>query len=69
MGDAGHNRFRDPGCDFCQRTETQLGKQLKFLISADAPDHLFLKVVDAQLALGRDGSGKITQITLHQAAM
>lgn len=47
--------------------ETQLGKQPKFPIFADAPDHFFLKVVDAQLTFGRDGSGKVTQVTLHQA--
>lgn len=36
--------------------ETQLGKQPKFPIFADA-----------QLTFGRDGSGKVTQVTLHQA--
>jgi uncharacterized protein DUF3471 len=47
--------------------ETQLGKQPKFPIFADAPDHFFLKVVDAQLTFARDASGKVTQVTLHQA--
>ncbi len=46
--------------------ETQLTGQPKFPIFAETPTLFFLKVVDAQLEFGKDGSGKISQVTLHQ---
>ncbi len=46
--------------------ETQLTGQPKFPIFAQTPTLFFLKVVDAQLEFGKDASGKVTQVTLHQ---
>jgi len=48
------------------RLETQLTGQPKFPIFAETSTLFFLKVVDAQLEFGKDTSGKVTQVTLHQ---
>lgn len=45
---------------------TQLTGQPRFPIYAESPDHFFLKAVDAQLVFGRDPTGKVNQVTLHQ---
>ena len=45
----------------------QLTGQPSVPIYADKPDHFFYKVVDAQLDFERDGTGKVTAVTLHQA--
>lgn len=45
----------------------QLTGQQKFEIFAEGEKEFFLKVVDAQLTFMTDGSGKATQVTLHQA--
>lgn len=45
---------------------TQLTGQPKFQIYPENSELFFLKVVDAQLEFGRDESGKIVQVTLHQ---
>ena len=46
--------------------EAQATNQPKVPIFAEAPDKFFYKVVDAQLEFGRDASGTVTQVTLHQ---
>ncbi|MBV9937317.1 MAG: DUF3471 domain-containing protein, partial [Acidobacteriaceae bacterium] len=46
--------------------ETQLTGQPRFPIFAETSTLFFLKVVDAQLEFGKDTSGKVTQVTLHQ---
>ena len=48
--------------------ESQATNQPKLQIFAEAPDKFFYKVVDAQLEFGRDASGAVTQVTLHQGA-
>ena len=60
-----------PGADLAITLEgnqlwTQLTSQPKFPIFAESPTSFFLKVVDAQLEFAKDGSGKATQVTLHQ---
>jgi CubicO group peptidase (beta-lactamase class C family) len=47
--------------------EAQATNQPKIPIFADAPDRFFYKVVEAQLDFGRDASGAVSQVTLHQA--
>src|SRR6185369_7785466 len=44
----------------------QLTGQPSLPIYADKADHFFYKVVDAQLDFERDGTGKVTGLTLHQ---
>jgi D-alanyl-D-alanine-carboxypeptidase/D-alanyl-D-alanine-endopeptidase len=46
--------------------EAQLTRQAAFPIFARAKDKFFYKVVDAQLAFERDGSGKVIAVVLHQ---
>jgi CubicO group peptidase (beta-lactamase class C family) len=46
--------------------EAQATNQPKVPIVAEAPDKFFYKVVEAQLDFGRDASGAVTQVTLHQ---
>lgn len=46
--------------------ETQLTGQPKIPMFAETPTTFFLKIVDAQLEFGKDASGKVTQVTLHQ---
>jgi CubicO group peptidase (beta-lactamase class C family) len=46
--------------------EAQATNQPKIPIFADAPDRFFYKVVEAQLDFGRDASGAVSQVTLHQ---
>jgi CubicO group peptidase (beta-lactamase class C family) len=46
--------------------EAQATNQPKIPIFAEAPDRFFYKAVEAQLDFGRDASGAVTQVTLHQ---
>jgi len=46
--------------------EAQAANQPKAAIFAEAPDKFFYKVVEAQFEFGRDQSGAVTQVTLHQ---
>lgn len=44
----------------------QLLSQPAFPVYPSAKDEFFYKVVDAQISFGRDASGKVTTLTLHQ---
>jgi D-alanyl-D-alanine-carboxypeptidase/D-alanyl-D-alanine-endopeptidase len=46
--------------------EAQLTGQAAFPIFASGKDKFFYKIVDAQLAFERDGSGKVIAVVLHQ---
>lgn len=45
---------------------TQLTGQQPLPLFAEADDHFFLKMVDAQVEFGRDDQGRITHLTQHQ---
>ena len=44
----------------------QATNQPRFEAFATAQDEFFLKIVDAQISFGRDETGKVTHLTLHQ---
>ena len=46
--------------------EAQATNQPKIPIFPEALDNFFYKVVEAELDFGRDASGAVTQVTLHQ---
>jgi hypothetical protein len=46
--------------------ETQLTGQPENPMFAETPTFFFSKIVDAQLEFGKDASGKVTQVTMHQ---
>jgi hypothetical protein len=48
---------------------SQATRQSKVQLFAEAETKFFLKVVDAQLEFGKDASGKVTYLVLHQGSV
>lgn len=51
------------------RLMTQATGQNKLEVFAESETKFFLKVVDAQLTFGKDASGKVAHVTLHQGGV
>ena len=51
------------------RSTTQLSGQAASPIYPESPTKFFLKIVDAQIEFGKDASGKVTHLVLHQGSV
>ncbi|SRR5258708_4178522 len=55
---------REESSRFIQATD-----QPRFEVFAEKENEFFLKIVDAQITFGKDNSGKVTHLVLHQGGL